>query len=282
MENCAECLSSTECNKCVSGFFLDENKTCVQNCIEPFWGSTGACVEKCQASEFQSVETDRLCLKCRYTCKTCDKVSTNCTSCNYPYFLNPNTNVCEKKCSDDLWGNINERTCDKSCKSNEYQEKADQTCRPCDSNCNTCSDSPKTCTSCSVSSETFLNKIDKICVKNCPLNFWRDYTLRECLEGGCDPLIIIDEALKTCKSKCEVDEYLAVEANLFVCKKCSLSIQNCFTCANATTCTSCSNNLFLLKEKDSSRVNCTICNFLQRGVGSPGTGRDIYIICYFS
>jgi proprotein convertase subtilisin/kexin type 5 len=275
MENCAECPSSSQCDICLSRYFLNFNRTCVENCVDPYWGesSSGTCVEKCKLSEFESEGPNRLCLKCSYTCKTCSKNFNNCTSCEYPYFLNNITNSCQKKCSDDLWGNLNQRTCDASCQNNEYEEILDQTCRPCDSNCTTCKDKPNFCTSCSASSDTFLNKINYTCVYVCPINFWSDQTKRECLELGCDPHIIIDDAKKLCKSKCEVDEYLTIEANLNVCKKCSTSIKNCSSCANSTTCTSCSNNLYLVKEKKSPNVNCSVCDFLQRAVGSPGKGR---------
>ena len=125
---CEECsydnkTNTTECSKCYSGYILDSDKNCI------------SCGERCQTCELDKYKNpiclscyssgfldNGKCLVCDWGCSNCTidpkseyKNDTLCTSCDYNYAFNPDTNNCTY-CSD--IPEIGEYSC-KSCIYNE-------------------------------------------------------------------------------------------------------------------------------------------------------------------
>lgn len=197
-ENCAGCLSVSECVTCKAGFYLLPN--------------TALCSNKCTPGYYGDTTTTK-CLKCDENCKTCDGgESSNCLSCAEHMLLSDG--VCLPNCPEETYHDRVNMKCDKchasclmclgpkpteclKCNStlvlDDYRcvqdcpsgsVKDDGQCEACPANCDQCS-SPKHCTKCSSGYYLYDPEPEK-CSKQCPRGYYGE-------EGMC----------KLCKSPCK-------------------------------------------------------------------------------
>ena len=99
---CVFCNNATSCTQCKSGFSLNNglcvnstNNTCISNCAEcnggvchqctsPYYlfthesDGTAQCIATCPQGYYSTAFE---CLKCNFTCASCDNIANNCTSC---------------------------------------------------------------------------------------------------------------------------------------------------------------------------------------------------------
>ncbi|KAH0570842.1 Cysteine-rich membrane protein 2 [Spironucleus salmonicida] len=256
---CVDCISLQVCNKCRQYFFLNPQKECklcgsscaictsVDNCTQCvgshalyqnkcYMKGDNQCNDEdlCETKEFCKLQTwGNKCRSCLANCQIC-KDATTCDLCveGY-YFENGKCNPCQSQCKTcenktsclscndglDLSGikQCIEQLCtvSKPCVEGQFCELIDSgnKCTKCNASCKTCSAST-TCDSC----ETGLDLS----------------TSKKCVENQCSDT-----------HQCTKSHFCQNLETGNICKNCS---ENCLSCTDSNTCTSC-NSAFYLDSK---------------------------------
>ncbi|EWS76484.1 zinc finger lsd1 subclass family protein (macronuclear) [Tetrahymena thermophila SB210] len=222
---CLQC-TSTQCLSCVNSTdYLDkQNNSCGSTCPQStFKDSSGT-------------PPSNVCTACDSNCKSCEQVSTQCTSCNNDKYLQG-------------------ITCQSSCDSS-YYPNSDRKCTICSSkfpNCTQCTASQ--CFQCNL--PYFFVEGQSTCQIQCPQGYGpistaTNNTCKPCTNNDCKScqssnLNLCDSCYPnsskpylsgtSCISSCASNEY--VESATNKCILCSLKTQGCDTCTE-TACKSCS------------------------------------------
>ena len=141
MSPCSQCVSSTQCSSCQTGYYLTPFQTCVTNCSS--LQNTGS-----QIFAYWLNPSTSACEPCSSSCISCSS-STSCTQCVSPYHLY-------------LF------SCIFDCPSSTFYNANNNTCTPCTkTNCQTCISSIQ-CTVC-IPGTAYLFNGD--CVTSCPSGY---------------------------------------------------------------------------------------------------------------
>ncbi|KAH0571951.1 Cysteine-rich membrane protein 2 [Spironucleus salmonicida] len=226
--SCAICTSVDNCTQCVGSHVLYQNKC--------YMKGDNQCNDKtlCDAKEFCKLQTwGNQCRSCLANCQTC-KDATTCDLCveGY-YFENGKCNLCPSQCktceNKDSCSSCNDGmyisgtkscieqlcTVSKPCVDGQFCQIIDSgnQCTKCHESCKTCSDST-TCDSC----KDGLDLSDS----------------KKCVENQCSE-----------KVQCQKSHFCQNLVTGNICKNCS---ENCLSCTDSNTCTSC-NSAFYLNSK---------------------------------
>lgn len=122
---CLECLTFSQCSSCIS----------------PYMYSEGICIIQCPFGKvffYNTTSNMSICIPCQAPCITCQNSQpTNCTMCQYGYFLYQTNNSCVSQCSFILPINT------------LYNELVTSSCSKCMFPCKTCT-SQILCLSCQI------------------------------------------------------------------------------------------------------------------------------------
>ncbi|KAL4456738.1 hypothetical protein ABPG73_014764 [Tetrahymena malaccensis] len=250
------------------------------------------CVSQCDLSLGQYVDTSnpnqKYCRQCNSSCKTCQN-STYCTSCKDGYYLNNNTCLsCDSSCltcngsgpslciicsqANSYISIMQNSNCVSQCDLSigQYIDTTNPNqkyCRQCNNQCQTCQNS-SSCTSCKVG--YYLN--NNICL-SC------DSSCQTCNGSGPSQCIICAQANSyisvmqnnICVSQCDLSlgQYIdTTNPNQKYCRQCN---NQCQTCQNSSSCTSCKVGYYLNNNTClSCDSSCLTCN---------GSGPSQCIIC---
>jgi proprotein convertase subtilisin/kexin type 5 len=135
---CLECLSSSICSKCLSGYFLFIDKLCYSSCPARYYQNNGTLS----------------CLACSFGCFACinDQVCLSCSAADFRYFHNE-TQRCVP-----LDG---------------YFENLTQICPPCPQGCSVC----KSSILCSGCLSGFFIGVDNLCHSTCGDRYYTNWDL---------------------------------------------------------------------------------------------------------
>lgn len=142
--NCLTCTSSTLCQSCVSGYYLDGGN-CALTCSSFLDMLTNACVVSCSSTQLTLNELiDSVQFKRCYT--------TNCQGVSgTTQFVNTYQSAAN---------------CKSTCDPGYYGNPANMNCDPCKTGCALCNNSSTYCTACN--GIYAKDQTSYICVKNCP------------------------------------------------------------------------------------------------------------------
>ena len=108
-DNCVECNNASDCNNCISGYFLQKNNTCIkeiEKCTK--YSDEGNCI-KCEIG--YKVENNNCVIGVEF-CRNIDSIQNKCIQCVYNYRLSNNDGLCYKvieNCKE--YNNQNENLC---------------------------------------------------------------------------------------------------------------------------------------------------------------------------
>nr|XP_005987835.1 PREDICTED: proprotein convertase subtilisin/kexin type 5-like [Latimeria chalumnae] len=189
---CQTCFGpqALDCSSCYSGYFLDQDSSCVEHCPLGFFSNPAT----------------QLCEQCSFTCESCKGKSENCLRCkNEDYSLFLFEGRCVFSCPDGYFGSADGlcEKCDRSCQTCDesktkcstcikglylendqclsecsvgYYPDEDGTCKHCSAHCNIC-DGSKTCKVCS-----YMYLLHNgICKATCPEGYFEDLDRQRCL-----------------------------------------------------------------------------------------------------
>lgn len=291
--SCASCVDTpSKCTLCSPGYsFHEEIPYLCQNSIP--------------SNYYLEVATNTI-KKCGITCKECVDKPDYCTECNYnnSYFpLADNLNKCLNACPDYYWTDFLKKqyvkchsTCKKcndsfpvckECAPAHYPKSDDPTAcfkeapsvnytfDPSNINWYLCPfpglicNADKSFRICA--DEYFLHPPTKDCLKECPLGFWPNKELKQCVkclmpcknclspkkcldcvENFYLNLLIKDENNFNCVAKCP--DYYFEDKISSTCKPC---YSNCIRCISETDCVECGNNLYLQTENKQCAKSCS-------------------------
>ncbi|EWS75215.1 leishmanolysin family protein (macronuclear) [Tetrahymena thermophila SB210] len=282
---CKTCdTQATKCLSCVTDYTYDSSKNqCNPDCdISCKTCSKPKDANQCLSCNDGAFLDGTKCTLCTSPCKTCDTLSTKCSSCvtNYTYDnsknqCNPDCDISCKTCSKPKDANqclsCNDgafldgtkctlctlpcKTCDtistkcSSCVTNYTYDSSKNQCNPdCDASCKTCSN-PKDANQClSCNDGAFLDGTKcTLCTPPCKTC---DTSSSKCL--SCIPSYQLDNSNNKCNPTCDVS-----------CKTCSQPIDpnSCLSCndgffLDGTKCSACSSPC---KTCDSSSTKCLSC-----------------------
>lgn len=122
--------SSETCQKCVAPCLNCSSFSQCISCISPYLFNNGSCIIQCpfgRVSYLNTTTNNMICIACQLPCITCQNGSpTNCTLCQYTYFLYSPNNTCVTTCSSIAILNT------------FYDELVTSTCSKCMFPCQTC------------------------------------------------------------------------------------------------------------------------------------------------
>lgn len=124
-EGCELCMSSTQCTKCYSKFYL-------KNYQDIFYNKTVThCVKECDDGYFGDCNSGT-CMRCHEACEKCiDATNANCPRCNNKFFKSDNLCVLPNNCKFGTFADQEKREC-VSCKIPHCEECNDRnTCKTC-------------------------------------------------------------------------------------------------------------------------------------------------------
>ena len=218
-DNCQSIVNSY-CIECNMQYTFGSNEKCVSeklsNCLEQ---KIHGCI-RCKDGYYLDI-TDNKCYQCSENCLTCFNQSTYCTSCSGNKFVNEE-NKCEE--NKELEGKCKTMMITgKGCAIclDGYYKKEGFDCLKCQPKCKTCNNGEK-CLSCA--DDHFVN-IEMQCENKT--------SITHCIGNI--------TTTKGCE-QCEIGYYLYH-------KKCYQCHENCYTCDNGDTCTSCLNDQILIDGK---------------------------------
>ncbi|EAS00754.2 zinc finger lsd1 subclass family protein (macronuclear) [Tetrahymena thermophila SB210] len=236
-KSCYQCKgpNSNQCTACQGNSFLDTNaSTCVGTCPPKQYANT----------------TNNTCSACHPTCNSCSgPLSSNCTSCSLPNFMQTNS-----------------QSCLPTCQLNEYQDQASVSCKACDLSCKTCGgQGPNNCQSCNVNQ--FLH-LGNSCVATCPAGYYSNVNVCSICSKNCQTCNYPgdDSSCTTCKNNqflykgqcyqnCPNKTFSQTIQGIQVCTDCDSSCLACNGPTN-TNCTQCALPNYLLLSTNSCVQNC--------------------------
>ncbi|KAL4506331.1 hypothetical protein ABPG73_017065 [Tetrahymena malaccensis] len=216
---CLTCsINANKCLSCIDTYKFDSlfkicmiicDSTCA-TCTQPLKSTS------CSSCDDQHVLINNQCLPCQQPCASCSITTTNCTSCQKNYTLNPQTNQCKSLCHQSC------KTClypysDTSCSScNEgYYLNNNNQCLQCQIPCQNCYQAATQCKSCIEGYILDQNTLE--CVLNC------------------------DKSCKTCFSPQNSNSCTSCPDGFYLinnqCQKCDFPCQTCQK--SPTLCLSC-------------------------------------------
>lgn len=177
-KNCDECTNEYKCDKCLRGFYLNENKECVKACLDGFIANESNQCEKCH--------TENL-------CKICDiKDKSKCIECKNGLYIDLANNKCVDMCpAGSLVSGSSCLSCAKDCLECETFDK-----------CKTCKDG-------------FVLYEGK-CIENCPLGFVADFSTMQCVPCSIDDCVSCSNDQSKC-FKCKDGKALYKNACVDLC-----------------------------------------------------------------
>ncbi|KAL4460055.1 hypothetical protein ABPG73_001733 [Tetrahymena malaccensis] len=249
--NCSQCVSSSTCSKCISGYYLLRDgfqllsdESCVQKCPDTFIKDNlnQSCI--CRPNSYLSAnkcscnpgyfEVESNCSQCTSNCIQCS-TQTTCSQCQLGFYLFVD-GTCIFNCpSTFILSDSNcicrphstlQKNVINTCICNDGYIDIGGTCEACTPNCDQCV-TQKTCNKCSSGYYLF---IDGTCIKTCPQSFYPD------LKNKC-----------TCRPNSTLIKDICVCNIGFVdiggdCKSCP---QNCNQCESQYLCLVCQENYYL-------------------------------------
>ena len=140
---CVNCISSTVCSQCQSGFYLNNSKCapCHASCQTCTSGTDTGCQSCCGDSQLVQGK----CVGCSSSCQRCD-INQNCLVCNTPFYF--------------YSGN-----CVTNCPTNSFVNG--NNCTNCLANCSTCSN----ITACIACAPLFPIMYNGLCLDKCPQGY---------------------------------------------------------------------------------------------------------------
>lgn len=235
-KGCSSCYVNSEksilCNNCISGYYLNSNKTCstcppgCKFCI------ISNNILKCTACHSEYALKDSSCIPCiEDNCLEC-KVQGSvpiCTSCKAKYYINQNQcGKCPKNCIECTYNN--KYKC-KQCL-NSYTTNSDGICIACQQPfCKTCklNSDGKTTTCFECQSDSYFLQTNGTCQNCFDVLFSKCSTCKKNNAGNPE-----------CKS-CEKD--YALQFDKKACQKCT--IDNCKSCSFDRRCSECNKGFYL-------------------------------------
>ena len=268
---CSTCVSSVNCTSCAANYYL-HNTACITDC----------------PSGFYPINPSQVCGNCSGSnntghCSTCLTIN-SCTSCQYPYYLQPSSKLCVGTCtSSEVVINstcfscyslcltcIQTTTNCTSCVSGYYlhltecisacpapfvPSNSSNICVSCSTSCLTCTIGPFTCTSCSYP----LKLMSSVCVNDCPAGTYTHTASNNTLQ-----CIICPSQCTTCSSaslcqSCQSTFYFYTESCLVNCPQatfpsnqtvngslfCSPCSSFCLTCTSSNQCSQCQSGYYI-------------------------------------
>jgi hypothetical protein len=210
---CRTCSGTSESNFCTA---------CITNSNNPYLKDK-SCISDC--GTHYTANTSFECIECDATCKTCDRVSTRCTSCDTT-----------KPDLDKLYKNSCIATCDP-----DTMVEISGTCFDCNELCNRCSGDPNFCIACK--SNLYLH--NGTCLSSCPMSVTLTIG-QQCVDCASPCRTCLGEVSyctscvagyslyeNKCLTKCPL-EYTSING---ICEKCS---SECMSCLGSTNfCSEC-------------------------------------------
>eukprot|EP00828_Plagiopyla_frontata_P014708 TRINITY_DN1919_c0_g1_i17.p1 TRINITY_DN1919_c0_g1~~TRINITY_DN1919_c0_g1_i17.p1 ORF type:complete len:2671 (+),score=531.96 TRINITY_DN1919_c0_g1_i17:5491-13503(+) len=290
--------SAVEENYCVSSCKTDENtflsndgKVCVLQCDEDneqYPDSSGNCkycsntISQCETCEI--FVTSVICTKCQlysFIKQDGSGCVSDCWNNDGNSYISMDRTKCVASCYVDSlsYGSLDNTQCVSVCGEQQYINQ-NHLCKACSeiSNCLNCSFSSLvlTCTKCNVGyyfskdskkcvqdcktedNNAYLNAAKTQCVPNCTTDDFPNVLTKD--STGCISSCSLESSfLSTNKIQCiEACPQPSQFALNFVCHTCDSQIENCTTCAYASsaTCLSCSSGFFLSLDKKSCKAGC--------------------------
>ena len=189
-KSCSECFSEKSCKKCLQGFKLKDDGSCVKDCGLGFAEVSGKCKkcgENCDKCDSTNVKECTVCKNgkfllnglCYEKCPVGFYVKNNkCLNCLKGCDICEDDKLC-KKCTPPLYLSQDQKSCDSNCKVG-FRPSAGN-CTPCeDKNCQKCDFSTKICEICN----TPMLISGGVCVNSCPNGQYRASSGNKC--GICD------------------------------------------------------------------------------------------------
>lgn len=270
---CAECLNSSTCTTCLSGFSMTVDNQCVSQCPDGYISIDGICIVKCDDDNCIdcTISHPEICKKCSdgfiiYN-STCVEIcpdnfyldNSKCFPCSNDCDYCENADLCYE-CFEGKF--LLDGKCVSLCPSGYYSKN--DVCSDCDLSCSTC-ESASLCTSCKDSFLMFDNFCYAVCPdRTIPINGTCVYTCPEscatCDKGYCNSCENGYLYNKDCVIKCP-DGFYGID-NL--CFKCSNS---CLTCTSEDFCLTCEdsylfNNSCVENCPDKTITEDSICKLL--------------------
>ncbi|EGR31350.1 zinc finger lsd1 subclass family protein, putative [Ichthyophthirius multifiliis] len=233
MKGCISCTNLTSCTKCDKDTSIFNNPKCIACNSTCHTCEDAISCKSCADGKFLNTNT-QLCEECDNSCATCtDK--TKCLSCSSPLYLQQ----LEKKCVTECYPG--------------YYLNTSKICQKCNRTCATCKNGAS-CTTCL--SDHLKNEQNKLCDLLC------DRTCKTCLFSKFNCLTCNDpyylQTNHTCADSCLPNEY---PDDTKTCQPCNIS---CLTCINGTSCSTCTDSMYLDSVtkycKPCTTVNCKTCD----------------------
>ena len=212
----------------------------------------GSCLRNCP-SDTAVFPGSSTCSNCHSICSTCSYPgsNTNCTSCKFPYYLQPASGACLQ-----------------SCPTSYYANKTTLKCTACDASCSSCTGSgPDACLSCNTN--YYLQPHSTSCRSTCPPGYHLKAGPNLCLpcDSRCSNCIGFrsteciacnlgyylqpsSSGISSCRTICPAGYY--PDPTTSQCTPCSAACAICFD-STETNCTACTSGYYL-------SPNSTVCS----------------------